>query len=143
MALRLINRELHAKLDALTPNNEFSEMLNRFTVEQLLDSNYRYFTVRFGDCFFVLLSINEIEVVGKFRPEMWNAFPEVQPDEAMWMRVEIADSDCGYKARFEDGCWVDGRGGAIFGGPDDIETGGPAGRVLRFQPWDKTEWRMR
>lgn len=140
MTLRLIDRELHAKLDALS-NNDFSEKLNRFTVAQLIDGNYQLFQIRFGDRFSVTVSLNELEVVGKYRPEMWNAFPEVQPEEGLWMRVEVANGDCGYKAKFEEGRWVDGRGGEIFGGPDDFD--GPAGRIVRFRPWDETVWRTR
>lgn len=143
MTLRLIDKELHAKLDALTTNNDFTEKLNEFTVDQLIDGNYQLFKVHFGNRFSVAVSRDEIEVVGKYRPEMWNAFPEVQPEEGLWMRVEVAGSDCGYKARFEDGRWIDGRGGEIFGGPDDIETGGPAGRIVRFRPWDDIAWRMK
>ncbi len=143
MTLRLIDKELHAKLDALTTNNGFSEKLNEFTVYQLIDGNYRLFKVHFGDRFAVAVSINELEVVDRYSPEMWNAFPEVQPEEGLWMKVEVAGSDCGYKAKFEDGRWIDGRGGEIFGGPDDIEAGGPAGRIVRFRPWDELTWRTR
>lgn len=137
MRVRLKDRELQRRLDALVPPDGFTRALNDVQGWECTNrSGSEWIEVRlwFGRLSY-RLPLTEVEMIDDYVPTIWNAFPEVEPPEGVWMQVEIADSDCGYKAMFVEGQWIDGRGGEIFGGPDDRV--GPAGRIARFRPWDK------
>lgn len=136
MRIRLKDRELQRKLDALVPPDGFTYALNDvqgWECTNRCGSEWLEIRIWFGRHSY-RLPLSEVEMIDDYVPERWNAFPEVDPPEGVWMRVECAHGECGYKAKFEEGRWVDGRGHEIFGEPGDKL--GPFGRPVCFRPWD-------
>lgn len=134
---RLKDRALQRQLDAGS-NGGFSKSLVE-TMRRLRTKPFNicfdYYSITHvpeeSQRFSVCLRASDIEAVHEYDPHSWNSYPEVTPPEGAWMRIEVVNPECGYKAKFEDDRWVDGLGCVHFGGP--------AGRVVRFRPWDDDE----
>lgn len=96
MRYRLKDRELQRKLDEAT-DGEFSRRLQNDrermdgiiligcmgTIEDRRRHNHTKL-LRMTLCF----APDEIEEVAEYDPHGWNDFPEVEPPEGVWMRVE-------------------------------------------------------
>ena len=76
---------------------------------------------------------SEIEETGKYSPSTWNQYPETQPPEGVWMRVECVSNKGEIHRR---GGRFDGKhweiGGLSAHGFNSV-------KVTRFRPWDDTE----
>lgn len=148
MKYRLKNAEMQAKLDSLSKENKFSDMLQEATKEFLRRkqdestfANASVVYVTFGDmksdCFGdsspqynIRLNLEEIEEIKQYNPYAWNDFPEVTPPECKMMRVEYTDQ-YGAKRRgcamFYKNKWVNFDGLNLYV------------HEARFRPWDEED----
>lgn len=70
-----------------------------------------------------------IEAVPVYTPDVWNSFPDINPPENVWMRVET-HAGLGFKAYFADGFWFDGDCSILR--TSDQKTV----EVVLFRPWE-------
>ena len=72
---------------------------------------------------------DEIEEVAEYDPHGWNAFPEVEPPEGVWMRCETDVNAIEHKirhvAKFDGREWRDYLSKQVV--------------VHRFRPWDEDD----
>ena len=137
MRYRLKDRELQRKLDEAT-DGEFSRRLQNDrermdgiiligcmgTIEDRRRHNHTKL-LRMTLCF----APDEIEEVAEYDPHGWNAFPEVEPPEGVWMRCETDVNAIEHKirhvAKFDGREWRDYLSKQVV--------------VHRFRPWDNPE----
>lgn len=127
MKLRLKDREQQAWLDKVT-GGLFSESLNLFTE----DADKIEFQI--CDKAIITFKRKDLEIIDKYHPDFWNAYPEVTPPEGVLMRVEIEypDGDVSRACSiFKDEVWWE----AVNGEPIDVEVTS-IGKVKRFRPWE-------
>lgn len=139
MRYRLKDRELQKKLDEIT-GGDFSKQLggarNRHLYGGTLcvkfgkelgraarDLEHRVF--RF-EAFFEDTELEEIPSL-PYDPTAWNSWPEVDPPEDVWLRVDVPNG--GFKAKAKHS----GSGDVAFYTPDREEI---TDDVIRFRPWD-------
>lgn len=145
---RLKDQELQAKLDELS-GGEFSKDLHLFDDEhfasgwgknicftQTEDENGEELEEPRTDKtpqFAVFFNANEVEAVPEYNPHSWNVWPDVEPPENVWMRLEVFRSNSReqhtyrYYAKFLKNEWKNGEGGKV----DIIEDDD-----VRFRPWE-------
>lgn len=134
MKYRLKDRVLQKKLDEAT-DGEFSRRLqnDRERMDGMIligcmgmieDRRRHHHTKiqRMTLCF----ATDEIEEVAEYDPHGWNAFPEVEPPEGVWMRCETDVNAIEHKirhvAKFDGREWRDYLSKQVV--------------VHRFRPWD-------
>lgn len=121
MTLRLKDREQQAWLDKMT-GGLFSEALNLF----MEDAAKIEFQI--NDKTVVTITRNDLEIIDKYHPDFWNAYPEVTPPEGVLMRVEC-ENNMHTALIWKDGAW-------------QYESGEPFAafavlfKVKRFRPWE-------
>lgn len=94
MKYRLKDRELQRKLDELS-DGDFSARLHkeRELIKDSFQKEPRLHVLWFGECsqFSAALYADMLEEVREYDPTKWNNYPEVEPPEGVWMRVEWRD----------------------------------------------------
>ena len=139
MRYRLKDRELQKTLDAIT-GGDFSKQLGGARNRHLyggticvqfgkelggvaLALEHRVF--RFEACF----EDTELEEIPSlpYDPTTWNSWPEVDPPEDIWLRVDVPNG--GFKAKAKR----IGSGDVAFYTPDREKI---MDDVIRFRPWD-------
>lgn len=141
MRYRLKDRELQRKLDEAT-DGEFSRRLQNDrermdgiiligcmgTIEDRRRHNHTKL-LRMTLCF----APDEIEEVREYDPTKWNNYPEVEPPEGVWMRVEWRDGVVKHLAVARYEAWG---GGKQFVWVSDKRI---IREVDRFRPRDNPE----
>ena len=137
MKYRLKDRELQKKLDEAT-DGEFSRRLQNDRERMdgmiligcmgMIEDRRRHNHTklqRMTLCF----ALDEIEEVAEYDPHGWNAFPEVEPPEGVWMRCETDVNAIEHKirhvAKFDGREWRDYLSKQVV--------------VHRFRPWDEDD----
>ena len=137
MKYRLKDRELQKKLDEAT-DGEFSRRLQNDRERMdgmiligcmgMIEDRRRHNHTkiqRMTLCF----ATDEIEEVREYDPHGWNAFPEVEPPEGVWMRCETDVNAIEHKirhvAKFDGREWRDYLSKQVV--------------VHRFRPWDEDD----
>lgn len=137
MKYRIKDHELQRKLDEAT-DGEFSRRLqnDRERMDGMIligcmgmieDRRRHHHTKiqRMTLCF----ATDEIEEVREYDPHGWNAFPEVEPPEGVWMRCETDVNAIEHKirhvAKFDGREWRDYLSKQVV--------------VHRFRPWDEED----
>ena len=91
MKYRLKDRELQRKLDEIS-DGDFSARLHkeRELIKDSFQKEPRLHVLWFGEGsqFSAALYADMLEEVREYDPHGWNDFPEVEPPEGVWMRVE-------------------------------------------------------
>lgn len=91
MKYRLKDRELQRKLDEIS-DGDFSARLHkeRELIKDSFQKEPRLHVLWFGEGsqFSAALYADMLEEVQEYDPHAWNSFPEVEPPEGVWMRVE-------------------------------------------------------
>lgn len=89
MKYRLKDRELQKKLDEIS-GGDFSVRLND---EGKIDRSIKicFCLMDFDAHFDYEVFPDMVEEVQDYNPKAWNEFPEVEPPEGVWMRVEWRD----------------------------------------------------
>ena len=141
MKYRLKDRELQKKLDEAT-DGEFSRRLQNDRERMdgmiligcmgMIEDRRRHNHTklqRMTLCF----ATDEIEEVAEYDPHGWNAFPEVEPPEGVWMRVErgVDGRTYHFAARY-----------VPVGDSEDYEWLSEANLSIdvdRFRPWDQED----
>ncbi len=132
MTFRLKDKNLQVQLDALS-DGDFSKRL------QHANHDDGMIFVEFGEKLespgFDLHRVNvaffddEVEEIHRYNPHGWNAFPEVEPPEGVWMRCETDVNAIEHKirhiAKFDGREWRDYLSKQVV--------------VHRFRPWDNPE----
>ena len=94
MKYRLKDRELQRKLDELS-DGDFSARLHkeRELIKDSFKKEPRLHVLWFGEGsqFSAALYADMLEEVREYDPHKWNNYPEVEPPEGVWMRVEWRD----------------------------------------------------
>lgn len=94
MKYRLKDRELQRKLDELS-DGDFSARLHkeRELIKDSFQKEPRLHVLWFGEGsqFSAALYDDMLEEVREYDPTKWNNYPEVEPPEGVWMRVEWRD----------------------------------------------------
>ena len=94
MKYRLKDRELQKKLDELS-DGDFSARLHkeRELIKDSFKKEPRLHVLWFGEGsqFSAALYADMLEEVREYDPTKWNNYPEVEPPEGVWMRVEWRD----------------------------------------------------
>lgn len=127
MKLRLKDREQQAWLDKVT-GGLFSESLNLFTE----DADKIEFQI--CDKAIITFKRKDLEIIDKYHPDFWNAYPEVTPPEDVLMRVETVGGDKfrGYFHTFPDGV---GRWCCVCFTPRHMPLH-ETEKVRRYRPWE-------
>ena len=137
MKYRLKDRKLQKKLDEAT-DGEFSRRLQNDRERMdgmiligcmgMIEDRRRHNHTklqRMTLCF----ATDEIEEVAEYDPHGWNAFPEVEPPEGVWMRCETDVNAIEHKirhvAKFDGREWRDYLSKQVV--------------VHRFRPWDEDD----
>lgn len=137
MKYRLKDRELQKKLNEAT-DGEFSRRLQNDRERMdgmiligcmgMIEDRRRHNHTklqRMTLCF----ATDEIEEVAEYDPHGWNAFPEVEPPEGVWMRCETDVNAIEHKirhvAKFDGREWRDYLSKQVV--------------VHRFRPWDEDD----
>lgn len=141
MRYRLKDRELQKKLDEAT-DGEFSRRLQNDRERMdgiiligcmgMIEDRRRHNHTklqRMTLCF----ALDEIEEVAEYDPHGWNAFPEVEPPEGVWMRVEWREGVVHRRAVARYEAWGDGKEFVWVSDKRIIRD------VERFRPWDNPE----
>lgn len=132
MTFRLKDKNLQVQLDALS-DGDFSKRLQHANHDdgmifvefgEKLESpgfDLHRFNVAFFD--------DEVEEIHRYNPHGWNAFPEVEPPEGVWMRCETDVNAIEHKirhiAKFDGREWRDYLSKQVV--------------VHRFRPWDEDD----
>jgi len=136
MTFRLKDKNLQVQLDALS-DGDFSKRLQHANHDdgmifvefgEKLESpgfDLHRFNVAFFD--------DEVEEIHRYNPHGWNAFPEVEPPEGVWMRVErcVDGRTYHFAARY-----------VPVGDSEDYEWLSEANLSIdvdRFRPWDQED----
>ena len=94
MQYRLKDHELQRKLDEIS-DGDFSARLHkeRELIKDSFQKEPRLHVLWFGEGsqFSAALYVDMLEEVREYDPHGWNSFPEVEPPEGVWMRVEWRD----------------------------------------------------
>ena len=132
MKYRLKDRELQKRLDNIS-NGDFSRHLDSVENIDSLEGIRIYFgwplnKSYFGYKFRASFLADELEQVPEYDPHEWNNYPEVEPPNGEFMRLEFDDgflTGGTYDSHYE--AWRDSKG-LIF--PE-------AFTVKRFRPWEE------
>ena len=137
MKYRLKDRELQRKLDALS-NGDFSRQLasNKkriFAELNFLKQMILWFRKSEGPFHALMITSDMLEEVREYDPHKWNDFPEVEPPEDVWMRVErcVDGRTYHFAARY-----------VPVGDSEDYEWLSEANLSIdvdRFRPWDEED----
>ena len=130
MSYRLKDRELQKKLDEIS-DGDFSARLHkeRELIKDSFQKEPRLHVLWFGEGsqFSAALYADMLEEVREYDPHGWNAFPEVEPPEGVWMRCETDVNAIEHKirhvAKFDGREWRDYLSKQVV--------------VHRFRPWTK------
>ena len=136
MTFRLKDKNLQVQLDALS-DGDFSKRLQHANHDdgmifvefgEKLESP-RFDLHRFNLAFFD----DEVKEIHRYNPHGWNAFPEVEPPEGVWMRVErcVDGRTYHFAARY-----------VPVGDSEDYEWLSEANLSIdvdRFRPWDQED----
>lgn len=132
MTFRLKDKNLQVQLDALS-DGDFSKRL------QHANHDDGMIFVKFGEKlespgfdlhrFNLAFFDDEVEEIHRYNPHGWNAFPEVEPPEGVWMRCETDVNAIEHKirhiAKFDGREWRDYLSKQVV--------------VHRFRPWDEED----
>lgn len=134
MTYKLKDEELRKKLDELTDGGLSYALKNN----NVLDLSYHskvYIEIPMKDGVNLQLDVVREEIAesdwrtenweGRYDPDVWNVYPEVEPPDNVPMRVEIyGDIYCRWRgyAVFKDGYWR-------------MDRKLRCGEVLRYRPW--------
>ena len=132
MTFRLKDKNLQVQLDALS-DGDFSKRLQHANHDdgmifvefgEKLESpgfDLHRFNLAFFD--------DEVKEIHRYDPHGWNAFPEVEPPEGVWMRCETDVNAIEHKirhvAKFDGREWRDYLSKQVV--------------VHRFRPWDEDD----
>ena len=132
MTFRLKDKNLQVQLDALS-DGDFSKRLQHANHDdgmifvefgKKLESpgfDLHRFNLAFFD--------DEVKEIHRYNPHGWNAFPEVEPPEGVWMRCETDVNAIEHKirhiAKFDGREWRDYLSKQVV--------------VHRFRPWDEDD----
>lgn len=132
MTFRLKDKNLQVQLDALS-DGDFSKRLQHANHDdgmifvefgEKLESpgfDLHRFNLAFFD--------DEVKEIHRYNPNGWNAFPEVEPPEGVWMRCETDVNAIEHKirhiAKFDGREWRDYLSKQVV--------------VHRFRPWDEDD----
>lgn len=132
MTFRLKDKNLQVQLDALS-DGDFSKRLQHANhddgmifveFDEKLESpgfDLHRFNLAFFD--------DEVKEIHRYNPHGWNAFPEVEPPEGVWMRCETDVNAIEHKirhiAKFDGREWRDYLSKQVV--------------VHRFRPWDEDD----
>ena len=132
MTFRLKDKNLQVQLDALS-DGDFSKRLQHANHDdgmifvefgEKLESpgfDLHRFNLAFFD--------DEVKEIHRYNPHGWNAFPEVEPPEGVWMRCETDVNAIEHKirhiAKFDGREWRDYLSKQVV--------------VHRFRPWDEED----
>lgn len=132
MTFRLKDKNLQVQLDALS-DGDFSKRL------QHANHDDGMIFVEFGEKlespgfdlhrFNLAFLDDEVKEIHRYNPHGWNAFPEVEPPEGVWMRCETDVNAIEHKirhiAKFDGREWRDYLSKQVV--------------VHRFRPWDEDD----
>nr|DAH07032.1 MAG TPA: hypothetical protein [Caudoviricetes sp.] len=136
MKFRLKNKDLQVQLDALS-GGDFSRRLDELMTGEPVNlwanmCGAKTVQITFGETreFSVRIPVDDIEEVHEYDPHGWNDFPEVEPPEDVWMRVErcVDGRTYHFAARY-----------VPVGDSEDYEWLSEANLSIdvdRFRPWD-------
>ena len=112
MKYRLKDRELQRKLDEIS-DGDFSARLHkeRELIKDSFQKEPRLHVLWFGECsqFSAALYADMLEEVREYDPHGWNDFPEVEPPEGVWMRVEWREGVVHHRAVARYEVWGGGK----------------------------------
>lgn len=112
MKYRLKDRELQRKLDELS-DGDFSARLHkeRELIKDSFKKEPRLHVLWFGEGsqFSAALYADMLEEVREYDPHGWNDFPEVEPPEGVWMRVEWREGVVHHRAVARYEVWGGGK----------------------------------
>ena len=136
MKYRLKDRELQRKLDEIS-DGDFSARLHkeRELIKDSFQKEPRLHVLWFGEGsqFSAALYADMLEEVREYDPHGWNDFPEVEPPEGVWMRVEWREGVVHRRAVARYEAWGDGKEFVWVSDKRIIRD------VERFRPWDNPE----
>ena len=133
MNYRLKDKGLQVQLDAIS-DGDFSRQLevNRGAVVMGIEYSEQatlWFCKTGGPLLSIEITPDMIEKVSEYDPHGWNAFPEVEPPEGVWMRCETDVNAIEHKirhvAKFDGREWRDYLSKQVV--------------VHRFRPWDEDD----
>lgn len=135
MKYRLKDQELQKTLDEIT-DGDFSRQLEEHQERILFGLKYQeeatlWFCKTGGPLLSIEFDRNMLEPFLEYNPRAWNIYPDVEPPEGVWMRVQDTNHH-GFRAIFRsvDG-WLDDLG---------FRCGGEDGSEIEFfRPWDDEE----
>lgn len=87
MRFRLKDRELQKKLDEIS-NGGLSRMLGRLPYYTIQSSEPDFLHFSKNPHLMLEVTSDMLESLREYNPNGWNSFPEVEPPEGVWMRVE-------------------------------------------------------
>ena len=112
MKYRLKDRELQRKLDEIS-DGDFSARLHkeRELIKDSFQNEPRLHVLWFGEGsqFSAALYADMLEEVREYDPHGWNDFPEVEPPEGVWMRVEWREGVVHHRAVARYEVWGGGK----------------------------------
>ena len=112
MKYRLKDRELQRKLDEIS-DGDFSARLHkeRELIKDSFQKEPRLHVLWFGEGsqFSAALYADMLEEVREYDPHGWNDFPEVEPPEGVWMRVEWREGVVHHRAVARYEVWGGGK----------------------------------
>lgn len=135
---RLKDADLQKKLDEIS-GNDFSASLEKikpFNKDQRFSVTFGVESTKFICAYRCKIDFltSDVEIVHEYNPQEWNRYPDVEPPEGVWMRLEVFRSNSHeqhtyrYYAKFLKSEWKNGEGGRI---PiDELDD-------VRFRPWEE------
>lgn len=112
MQYRLKDYELQRKLDEIS-DGDFSARLHkeRELIKDSFQNEPRLHVLWFGEGsqFSAALYADMLEEVREYDPHGWNDFPEVEPPEGVWMRVEWREGVVHHRAVARYEVWGGGK----------------------------------
>lgn len=132
MKFRLKDRELQKKLDEIS-NGGLSRMLGRLPYYTTQSSEPDFLHFSKNPHLMLEVTSDMLESLREYNPHGWNAFPEVEPPEGVWMRVErcVDGRTYHFAARY-----------VPVGDSEDYEWLSEANLSIdvdRFRPWDQED----
>lgn len=132
MRFRLKDRELQKKLDEIS-NGGLSRMLGRLPYYTTQSSEPDFLHFSKNPHLMLEVTSDMLESLREYNPHGWNAFPEVEPPEGVWMRVErcVDGRTYHFAARY-----------VPVGDSEDYEWLSEANLSIdvdRFRPWDQED----
>lgn len=134
MKYRLVNRKLQKRLDEIS-NGDFTRQLDYVVsmsrnYDPFVATRTVYFELDHDTRIVISIDVTPDMVVenSSYNPKAWNKFPEVEPPEGVWMRVEWRD---GAVVRRDVARYV------AWGGTNEFVwmNRGVICDVERFRPW--------